>query len=217
MQMPGKAGKSAGKKIRRIEIFEKGVTRGCTIPIVAMTADTSTAAREQCLSSGMDAIILKPLRLEKLRGLIESQLSGTVSSRGQRSAGGDNGKDAGCDAKYDCVPIDLEKALETAMGDGGFLKELLTMFIDATREQIGDIRSSAAAGQSDTAAKQAHRIKGGAANLDIHEIRKSACNLEKVARRQDIPGIERVTDKLETQLGALADFINMNAQVLSEQ
>ena len=217
IQMPEMDGITAAKKIREIEILEKEISRGRPTPIVAMTADTSIAAREQCRSSGMNAFISKPLRLKKLRALIEIQLSGTASPGGRFPVDGDNGKSAGHNANLDNAPIDLERALETAMGDAGFLKELLTMFIDTTTGQIGDIKNSTAAGQTETAEKHAHKIKGTAANLDIKGIRETALHLEQVARQRDIPGIKRVTENLEAQLEALTVFIDSKAQVLLER
>ncbi len=214
MQMPGMDGITAAKKIRKIEIMEREIARGRPIPIVAMTADTSIEAREQCLASGMNAFILKPLRLKKLRTLIESQLSGSALTSGRLSASGDKGKSAGRTPNRDPVPIDLERALATAMGDAGFLKELLTMFIDTTSQQIGDIKISTAAGQTETTEKHAHKIKGAAANLDISGIRETASRLEQVARQHDLPGIERLAEKLEMQLEELTLFIDSKAQAL---
>ena len=211
MQMPGAGGITAVKKIREIEILGKKVVRRRPIPIVAMTADTSTSAREQCLSSGMTAFISKPLRLKKLRALIEAQLSGTTAS--------DDGlpvNSSGHHTKLNTFPIDLEKALETTMGDRAFLKELLTMFINATTEQVRDIKDSTAEGHTDTTERHAHKIKGAAANLDIEEIRETACHLEQAARRQDIPGIERLVENLEGQLEALNGFVDSKMQVLLE-
>ena len=208
MQMPGMDGIAAVKKIREIEILEKEVTGGRPTPIVAMTADNSKEARDQCLASGMNAFVAKPPRLKQLRVLIEQLLSEPAPTTDRLTAAGEGDKhDRRRPETGKVPPIDLEQALKTALGDTDFLKELLTMFTDATARQLGDIKSSMAAGETETAEKHAHKIKGAAANLSIEGIRASAEELEQVARQRDVRGVERLTKTLEIQLTALKGFV----------
>ena len=159
MQMPGLDGVNAVKKIREIEILEKEVMGDRTTPIVAMTADTSPKARERCLAAGMDAFITKPVSPAKLRSRIEALLPGSVSETEKRSDPEEKSRPTGRNKAIAAAPINLERALHTAMGDADFLKELLHMFTDATASQLLEIKSSTAAGQTETAEKYAHKIK----------------------------------------------------------
>ncbi len=213
MQMPGMDGATAVKKIREIEILEKEIVRGHPIPIVAMTADNSKEARDQCLASGMDAFITKPLNMRKLRTLIEQQLSGAGFPTDRSPVAGEDDKPAGPYPDTDSVPIDLEWALNTAMGDSGFLAELITLFTDSTARQIEDIKSSAVTGETETVEQHAHKIKGAAANLDIKGIQAVAVDLEQTARQRDLPGIARLAESLEAQLEELKGFIKANLTV----
>jgi signal transduction histidine kinase/DNA-binding response OmpR family regulator len=217
MQMPGMDGVSAVKKIREIEILEKEVTGGRTIPIVAMTADTSQDARDRCLASGMDAFVTKPLSLKKLRAQIEKLLAVKPATGGpdDRQPPAVAVPDDRLPAASGKTPINLKRALHTAMGDTDFLKELLEMFTETTAQQLGDIKNAAAAGASATAEKFAHKIKGAAANLDIEDIRVTAMDLEQAARQEDIPGIEHMTQMLQVQLETLTDFLNANLHAQS--
>lgn len=210
MQMPGLDGVAAVKKIREIEILEKEVIGGRTTPILATTADTSPKARERCLAAGMDAFITKPLQQAKLRSRIEALLSGAPSETGKRPDLEVKGLPTGKSNAAAKAPIDLERALHTAMGDTDFLKELLGMFTDATARQLVEIKSSTAVGQTDTAEKYAHKIKGAAANLDIEGIRMTAVDLEGAARQHDVSEIEQQTTALEHQLKALNEFVQAN-------
>lgn len=214
MQMPGMDGLAAVKKIREIELLEKEVRRGRPTPVVAMTADTSRRARDKCLASGMNAFVTKPLRLKKLSRLIARLLS--ESALAPESAPVDK-DDAGYDGPHPdpaAVPIDLKRALQNALGDAAFLQELLTMFTESTARQIRDIRDSIAAGETETIEKHAHKIKGAAANLEIQGVRIAAVDLEAVARRRDIPAVERVTKTLETELEAFRGFVDANFAAL---
>jgi CheY-like chemotaxis protein len=52
---------------------------GSRVPIIALTADASSAVRDACLTAGMDDFLVKPLNLEALRAMLSHWL--TVRSR----------------------------------------------------------------------------------------------------------------------------------------
>jgi signal transduction histidine kinase/CheY-like chemotaxis protein len=64
-QMPGMDGFEATRTIRAMHGY------GARVPIVAMTAASLTSARQQCLESGMNDFLVKPVKLETLRAMIE--------------------------------------------------------------------------------------------------------------------------------------------------
>ena len=64
-QMPGMDGFEATRAIRAMH------GQGARVPIVAMTAASLTSAKQQCLESGMNDFLVKPVKLETLRDMIE--------------------------------------------------------------------------------------------------------------------------------------------------
>ncbi len=76
MQMPEMSGVEASQWIR-----EREKESGGHVPIVALTANATTADRERCLSAGMDAYVSKPIdprRLfDALRSVVATQEPGT--------------------------------------------------------------------------------------------------------------------------------------------
>ena len=59
-QMPLMSGQEAATEIRKRE------PPGNHTPIVAMTAETGADCLDRCLASGMDDLLLKPIRMEAL-------------------------------------------------------------------------------------------------------------------------------------------------------
>ncbi|MCG8701306.1 MAG: response regulator, partial [Bacteroidales bacterium] len=62
LQMPEKDGLDATVELRSM---------GFLIPIIAMTASASASAKEKSLNSGMNDYIVKPVKLEAIRAILE--------------------------------------------------------------------------------------------------------------------------------------------------
>lgn len=65
VQMPVMDGLTATRMIREME-----VQRGGHIPIIAVTAHAMAEDREQCLASGMDDYLSKPIDVEQLFSIL---------------------------------------------------------------------------------------------------------------------------------------------------
>ena len=74
VQMPEMDGYQATAAIRELERSRSG-----HLPIVAMTAHALDRDRERCLAAGMDAYLTKPIRMERLREVLERVGAGLVT------------------------------------------------------------------------------------------------------------------------------------------
>ena len=75
-EMPEMDGFEATMEIRR---KEKENNSG-HVPIVALTAHAFDDIREQCLASGMDEFLTKPLQLQVVQDLLQEQLPGMLNN-----------------------------------------------------------------------------------------------------------------------------------------
>ncbi|HVI57126.1 MAG TPA: ATP-binding protein [Luteibacter sp.] len=74
--MPDMDGYETTRQIRQREV-EQGWNR---LPIIALSAATDAAHHAQCIRSGMDDVLEKPLRLDRLRGMLETWIGPLPSS-----------------------------------------------------------------------------------------------------------------------------------------
>jgi PAS domain S-box-containing protein len=157
LQMPRMGGLEATAEIRR---RENGTPRH--LPIIAMTAHAMKGDREECLATGMDAYLSKPILAEELYRTLESfalhiprsefskddeiivapELGGLTSSARQEPL------------------IDWDAALRSAAGDRELLNELITVFLESLPQWLTDLRQAIIAQDQPLAKRLAHTLKG---------------------------------------------------------
>jgi len=101
------------------------------------------------------------------------------------------------------LPMDFEKALNEFEGDEALLMEVLKGFMENVRGQIGLIQQALMSRDADRVRREAHSIKGGAANLRADELSRIAFELENLGKSGKFErGIEALK-RLEKELDGL--------------
>ena len=206
IQMPVMDGYTATRAIREKEARAgRGAAAG-HIPIVAMTAHSMTGDREKCLAAGADDYIAKPLKKAHLLSIVR-QWTETAASRDHEPADGPSTDPADSTA----APINYHQAIAEFDNDPDFLMEVLSGFLKRVDQQIHTIRAAIADGNADLLAKEAHAIKGGAANLTADALAGAAARLEvtgksgRLTRAADIVStLDRERIRLHAFAAALA-------------
>lgn len=182
LEMPIMDGYAATAEIRRLEKKRRAVSKGVSpepTPIIALTAHALKGVREKCLASGMNDCLIKPLRRNKLLGTIEHWLKQkpVVSQDHAPSL-----PSADSHATSTGPPMDWERALDEFMGR----KEVLTKVLDSFQETVGNqikiIGQALVVKDAETVRKEAHAIKGGAANLAAQPLAAAALALEMTGK-----------------------------------
>jgi len=214
IQMPVMDGYEATKRIRRWEekmgrdMGTSASGRRDSVPIIAMTAHFTPGYRERCLGKGMDDYLAKPLRREDMIRCLDKWVR-HGRGKGQEIGGsGRSGRDgkgrAGMSGTGD--PIDLAKAMSEFDADRDFLKEILGGFLNNVRKQIELIRTALADGNADTIRREAHSIKGGAANICADDLSRAASDLELLGKGGNLDGARPMLQRLEEELIRLETF-----------
>ena len=141
----------------------------------------------------MDDYISKPLRRKELLAMVEKW---TISNT-------ECGNVLPHSVFEEAAPMNFEGAVEQFEGDKEFLMEVLEGFLENVRTQIGTIRQAISDGDADLVKREAHSIKGGAANLTADDLSGTALELENIGKSGVLEeGIESLR-RLEQQFHRL--------------
>lgn len=193
------------------------------VPIIAMTGHAVEGYRKECMEAGMDDYLAKPLTRKHFLAMVD-KWTGATSDGEARSSSHQRNTQIGLERPHESgppwnsknhqtaisnppsentLPMDFEKALNEFQGDKALLMEVLKGFVLNVRGQIEIIQQALMAQDAERVRREAHSIKGGAANLRADELTRIAFELEKIGKSGDLErGIE-ILEKLETELADL--------------
>jgi len=195
--MPEMDGVETTKRIREM---------GINTPVIALTANAITSAKEMLLASGMDDFLPKPIVKEQLYEILAKWIpdSKYIDSQVEETAGmndsspSDNGfwdKIGGIDG------LSCNIGLERVSGQAEIYKDTLKLFAKETKKYITVLAELSAAKDMHNFTIQAHSIKSSLANIGAMNLSAKAYDLESAASREDI-------DFCSSHLGSFSDELN---------
>jgi len=143
-----------------------------SIIIVAMTANAMQGDREKCLAAGMDDYIAKPVRLEDVRKIVERWGNAALQSESSQAAQ-PPAKPAEAPSKATATeeaPVDMERLLEFTDGSSDSLRELVTLYLSQTAEQLEKLEAAVGAGLPGEARRIAHSCAGASATCGMRRL-----------------------------------------------
>jgi signal transduction histidine kinase/DNA-binding response OmpR family regulator/HPt (histidine-containing phosphotransfer) domain-containing protein len=207
VQMPVMDGCEATRIIRGIEEKNKDSAGFKKTPIVAMTANALTSDRDRCLEAGMDDFITKPVTKAILVDTVYKwTTSGGFTSPGVVDAHEDETDTPG--APDGDMPLNYSKALSEFMGDKEVLMDTLNYFLNSGRSQVVKINKAVSENTVTVVAQEAHKIKGGSANLTMDVLSKAAAELEAMGKAGNLEHAPDQVSKIVVELDRLEVFLS---------
>ena len=183
-EMPEVDGYEATRRIRNPATG----TLNPRVPIVAVTANAMPGDREKCLRCGMDDYLAKPIEPDELAQVLAKWI-GSAAPAGK------------CSAEKTPAPSDGDRVfdrsglLKRLAGNRGLADRLVREFLADTPFQLRTLRKLLEDGDAESARRQAHKLKGAAANLSAGALREAALHAEQAAMAGQL---NRVVDLLAT-------------------
>jgi PAS domain S-box-containing protein len=211
-QMPEMDGFDTTRKIRELEAQSSQLAAGGPsafphIPVIAMTANAMQGDRERCLACGMDDYIAKPVQMNDLAERLDRWLYGAEQGKDRAEPVAGSAKMiAGPEAETQAV-FDWSELLDRLMGDTELAHTLVEGFMDDIPVQISKLKGFLESGDVPAATRQAHTIKGAAANIGAAVLREAAYELEEQGHAGDMAGVAKGLPHLEVAFERLKEAL----------
>ncbi len=190
MQMPVMGGIEATRLIRLHEAEHK-LAR---VPIIAMTANAMQGDREQCLQAGMDDYLSKPIKrgdlaakLRILTGRMPTDLSPIPSEAGFAASASEA----------------FDYAAGVAAMDSEMIEILAPAFLEHYGHEFNSLGQAIERGDAPEAMRRAHGLKGTLAALGAKPAEHHAAEIEALAGRGEIHGLQGLVRQLEAEVQKL--------------
>jgi signal transduction histidine kinase/ligand-binding sensor domain-containing protein/CheY-like chemotaxis protein len=201
-EMPVMDGFSATRALRARE------QAGAHIPIIALTADVTSAGRAACLAAGMDDHLAKPFRREALHGILarwldqrklESTIAATATPGSPMPAGA---------PLLDGATLDALRALPRS-GPKDMLTHIGEMYLLDSRGLIATIEQSLNAGNGAELARAAHAWRSYNGNVGANALAQLCRELEEAARAANFVGARATYTQIQALHNRVRDELQL--------
>jgi signal transduction histidine kinase/ligand-binding sensor domain-containing protein/CheY-like chemotaxis protein len=182
-EMPVMDGFSATAAVRSRE------AAGIRIPIIALTADVTSAGRAACLAAGMDDYLAKPFRREALHNILSRWLGNPLRSPASLTPP--------LEPVLDGATLDALRALPNR-GPKDMLTHIGELYLLDSRGFIASIEQSLSAGSAADLARAAHAWRSYNGNVGAHGLAKLCRELEDAARAENFGAARQIYAQIQT-------------------
>jgi PAS domain S-box-containing protein len=164
---------------------------GTRLPIVALTADAIATTERHCLDVGMDEVLTKPIRAERLAAAVARWLPRALDLRQPRGASTPVAEVAPPQPAPQTVGqpgidpsiFDVTRLEETFGGFDDEARSFLGDFVEDASGMVDKVERALAAGQSKLARDEVHALKGASRSLGAVALGDAASEVQDLIDR----------------------------------
>jgi signal transduction histidine kinase/ligand-binding sensor domain-containing protein/CheY-like chemotaxis protein len=197
-EMPVMDGFSATSTVRRNE------PAGIHVPIIALTADVTSAGRAACLAAGMDDHLAKPFRREALHAILSRWLGG----KPVRAPASPASPAPPNEPILDSATLDALRALPKR-GPKDMLMHIGELYLVDSRGLIASIEQSLGAGNAADLARAAHAWRSYNGNVGAHGLALLCRELEDAARAGNFAAARQIYTQIQALHAQVRDELQM--------
>ena len=181
-QMPDMNGYEATRMIRSpISNIENR-----DIPIIALTASAMQGDRDECINSGMDDYLSKPIKSQAIADMIDKW----VLAPEKHKCGGNSG-------------FDNSDLLKNIDGDEELLAEIIKVYMEDVPKQLMALKEGLESQNAEEVHLRGHTIKGASANVGAIKMRTVASNIEAAGKAGDLRKAAGFIEEIEAEFQEL--------------
>lgn len=178
------------------------------VPVIAMTAHAMKGDREKCLAAGMDDYLSKPVQPGELADMVSRWLDRSRKDGG--SKGIETEREPGV---MEDMIFDPDGMMERFMDDEDLARDIIQAFLSDIPGQITALKKHLASEDAPAVQRQAHSIKGAAANAGAGRLRRAAFEMETAGKAGNLALAAALLPLVEEQFRLLEETLKQDGWV----
>ena len=204
IQMPNVDGPEAARRIRAMTGPRAGV------PIIALTANAFTGAREMYIAAGMNDYVSKPIHAPKLYATIAALLpkvekiaAGSIihpiKQASKAEPPSEESAQQTVELSVDTATIDSLKSMMA----GDKFERFITVFLKEVSAKAEGMPALLQEKNFAEIGKSAHAIKGNAGSVGAGKLSVLAKTLEHACKENQLDGVPKLVEEIATEMGGV--------------